>query len=45
MGLPLLFLMGYSLVLGTYEVAKTAKKPTTKKILKDVIRYEKLKDK
>ena len=42
MGLPVLFLLGYSLVLGTYEVAKTTKKPTTKNLLRDVIRYEKL---
>lgn len=43
MGLAKLFLMGYSLVLGTYEVAKTNKKLNSKNLLRDVTRYEKLK--
>jgi len=45
MGLPMLFLMGYSLVLGTYEVAKTNKQLNSKNILRDVTRYENLKKK
>ena len=42
MGLPVLFLMGYSLVLGTYEATKGKKKITSKDLFGDAIRYEKL---
>lgn len=45
MGLPMLFFMGYSLVLSTYEIAKTNKKLNSKNLLRDVTRYEKLKKK
>jgi len=40
MPLPLLFLVGYTLTLSTYEAAKS-KKPSTQNLLRDVIRYEK----
>jgi len=40
---PVLFFLGYSLVLGTVEIAKTAKKPTTKNLLRDVARFSKTK--
>lgn len=41
MPIPILFILGYSIVLGTYEVAKTTKKPTSKKLMSDVIKYGK----
>lgn len=43
MPIPVLFALGYSLVLGTYEVAKTCRRER-KKPLDDAIRYSKLKD-
>ncbi len=45
MELAKLFLIGYSLVLGTYEVTKNNKKLNSKNLLRDVTRYEKLKKK
>ena len=42
MGLPILFLMGYSLVLGTYEATKGKKKISSKDLFGDIVRYEKL---